>query len=178
MPFGQAYLHQHQVKAAPRAISPLHAVTTVNRNQDYSIRKDKYFEVEMKVHDTELDRYGVVHNAVYSSYIQHGHDKLFESLGISVDAITSKGNALALSEVQLKYIAPLRSGDRFVIKVKLRQIKGVRVIFAHTIETLQDHKLVLEAKGAVVCLDKDYRPTHIFPDMSTKILQFFSSKDD
>ncbi|KAM3388953.1 hypothetical protein ACQJBY_011218 [Aegilops geniculata] len=206
MPFGQAYLHQHQVKAAARASSPLQAVTTVNTNQDSSIRfsetipllllycnkdnivstfantcyvrKDKYFDVEMKVHDTELDQYGVVHNAVDSSYIQNGHDKLCESLGISVDTITSKGNALALSEVQLKYIAHLRSGDRFVIKVKLGQIKGVRVNFAHTIETLPDHKLVLEAKGTVVCLDKDYRPTRIFPEMSTKILQFFSSKDD
>ncbi|KAF7010518.1 hypothetical protein CFC21_024922 [Triticum aestivum] len=181
MPFGQAYLHQHQVKAVLRASNPLQAVTSVNTNQEYSIRKDKCFQVEMKVHDTELDRYGVVHNAVYSYYIQNGHDKLFESLGISVDAITSKGNALALSEVQLKYIAPLRfcqSGDRFVIKVKLEQIKGVRVIFAQTIETLPDHKPVLEAKGTVVCLDKDYRPTRIFPDISTKILQFFSSKDD
>lgn len=37
-----------------------------------------------------------------------GHDKLLESLGISVDSMVSKGSALALSEVHLKYIAPLR----------------------------------------------------------------------
>lgn len=38
MPFGQAYLLQHKVKAAPRASSPLQTVTTVNTNQDSSIR--------------------------------------------------------------------------------------------------------------------------------------------
>ncbi|KAF7003112.1 hypothetical protein CFC21_018480 [Triticum aestivum] len=181
MPVGQAYLLQHQVKAAPRAPTPLQTVTTVNTNQDSTIRKDKYFEVEMKVHDTELDKYGVVNNAIYSSYIRNGHDKLLESLGISVDSMVSKGSALALSEVHLKYIAPLRhcqSGDRFVVKVKLGQIKGVRLILEHTIETLPDHKLVLEDKGTLVCLDKDYHPTRIFPEVSTKFLQFFSSKDD
>uniref|UniRef100_A0ACD6AP39 Uncharacterized protein n=1 Tax=Avena sativa TaxID=4498 RepID=A0ACD6AP39_AVESA len=108
MPHGQAYLHQHQVKVAPRASNPLQAVTTVNTNQDSNIRKEKYFEVEMEVHDTELDQYGVVNNAIYSSYIQNGHEKLLESLGISVDSMVSEGNALALSEVHLKFIAPLR----------------------------------------------------------------------
>uniref|UniRef100_A0ACD5UE95 Uncharacterized protein n=1 Tax=Avena sativa TaxID=4498 RepID=A0ACD5UE95_AVESA len=106
------------------------------------------------------------------------HEKLLESLGISVDSMVSEGNALALSEVHLKFIAPLRIGDRFVIKVKPMQIKGVRIILEHIIETLPDHKLILEAKGTVVCLDKDYHPTRMFPEVSTKILQFFSSKDD
>ncbi|KAM0865151.1 hypothetical protein ACQ4PT_043463 [Festuca glaucescens] len=178
MPHGQAYLHQHQVKVAPRAPGRLPAATTVNTNQDSNMRKDKYFEVEMKVNGTELDEYGVVNAAIYSSYIRNGLSKLLESVGISVDSMTSKGNALAFSEVQLKYIAPLRIGDRFVVKVKPTQIKGVRVIVEHRIETLPDHNLVLEAKGTIVCLDKDYHPTRVFPEVSAKFLQFFSSKDE
>ncbi|KAI5011518.1 hypothetical protein ZWY2020_013655 [Hordeum vulgare] len=164
MSFGQAYPQQHQVKAAPRATSHLQVVATANRNQEYSLKKDKYFEIEMKVHDTELDKYGVVNNAIYSSYIRNGHDKLLESLGISVDSMVSKGSALLF--------------QKFVVKVQLGQIKGVRLILEHKIETLPDHKLVLEAKGTLVCLDKDYHPTRIFPELSTKLLQFFSSKDE
>ncbi|XP_047063947.1 acyl-acyl carrier protein thioesterase TE3, chloroplastic-like [Lolium rigidum] len=178
MPHGQAYLHQHQVKVAPRASGRLLAVSTVNTNQDSNMRKGKYFEVERKVNDTELDEFGVVNAAIYISYIRNGLSKLLESVGISVDSMTSKGNALAYSEVQLKYIAPLRIGDKFVVKVKPTKIKGVRVIVEHRIETLPDHKLILEAKGTIVCLDKDYHPTRVFPEVSAKVLQFFSSKDE
>jgi hypothetical protein len=110
-----------------------------------------------------------------------GRDVVLEKLGISVDYWTSTGNAMALSELNLKYYAPLRvhvylrsfatnkctgnlhriylylcilrlrrqSGDRFVVKVKPVQIKGVRMIVEHMIETLPERKVSMNWKHAV-----------------------------
>jgi hypothetical protein len=39
-------------------------------------------------------------------------------------------------------------------------------------------QVVLNAVGSFVCLNKDYHPTRVFPEMSTKLLQSFSSDDD
>ncbi|KAJ1298450.1 hypothetical protein BS78_01G454600 [Paspalum vaginatum] len=149
---------------------------TASNNKVATIRSDKFFEIEMEVRDDEIDEYGVVNNAIYASYLHSARDMLLEKMGISVDYWTSTGNAMAILELNLKYFAPLRSGDRFVVKVKVVQIKGVRIIVEHRIETLPDRKLVLEGRATVVCLNKEFRPTRVFPELSARAMDLFSCK--
>ncbi|KAF8702391.1 hypothetical protein HU200_032766 [Digitaria exilis] len=117
-----------------------------------TMSKDRFFEIEMVVGDGDLDEYGVVNNAIYASYLHSG--ELVTKMGISVDYWTSTGNAMAVSELNLKYFAPLKSGDRFVVKVKPVQIKGVRIVVEHMIETLPD----------------------LFPELSASLVEVFSCK--
>ncbi|KAG2567878.1 hypothetical protein PVAP13_7NG274800, partial [Panicum virgatum] len=168
--YGRRRRPRHQPRAAhPGKYAASNQLAT-------AMSKDKFFEIEMVVRDDEVDEYGVVNNPIYASYLHSGRDVMLEQLGISVDYWTSTGNAMALSELNLKYFAPLRSGDVFVVKVKPVLIKGVRIIVEHMIETLQDRKLVLEGRAVAVCLNKDFRPTRVFPELSASLIEVFSCK--
>uniref|UniRef100_A0ACD5ZK16 Uncharacterized protein n=1 Tax=Avena sativa TaxID=4498 RepID=A0ACD5ZK16_AVESA len=132
----------------------------------------------MSVRESDLDQYGVVNHAIYCVYMEKAREKMITDLGISTASIACTGNAMALSELNLKYFTPLRSGDRFAVRVRVVQIKGARILVEHFIETLPDRELVLEATATAVCLNKDYRPTRVFPEMSSKLQHFFSLSQD
>ena len=116
------------------------------------------FTIEMKVRDYECDMQGVVNNAVYQNYLEHGRHEYLLSQGVSFAKITERGINLVVTRAELDYKAPLQSNEEFTVQLKMTRISKLRFAFHQEIIRTKDQKVVLQAKIIATGLNKKGRP--------------------
>uniref|UniRef100_A0A803NEX1 Uncharacterized protein n=1 Tax=Chenopodium quinoa TaxID=63459 RepID=A0A803NEX1_CHEQI len=71
----------------------------------------------------------------------------------------------------------LRSGDKFVLKVKVSESSAARIFFEHYIYKLPNNEPILEAKSVVVLLGKNYRPVRMPTEVKSKLRQLMMHQE-
>ncbi len=108
---------------------------------------DFCFSLEFAVRDYECDLQGVVNNAVYLNYLEHTRHEYLKTLGLDFAGLHQQGCDLVLTRCELDYRSPLRSGDCFVVHLRLERESRLRFAFFQDIYRLPDERLVLRAKA-------------------------------
>ena len=109
-------------------------------------RKDYIFSLEFKVRDYECDIQGVVNNANYQHYLEHARHEFLISRGISFASLHEEGIDLVVTRVEINYKYPLRSRDKFVVRLNVRREGNLRLVFEQDLFRLPDEKLIVQAE--------------------------------
>lgn len=122
------------------------------------------YSVAFEVRDYECDLQGVVNNAIYQHYLEHARHVFLLSKGIDFVKFHEEGTDLIVSRVEIDYKYPLRSGDKFVVRINIAREGNVRLVFIQDIYRVPDQKLIARAKitGVATREGKPVRPGNIF----------------
>ena len=125
--------------------------------------KEYAFCLEFTVRDYECDLQGVVNNANYQHYLEHARHEFLISKGISFSRLHEEGIDLIVTKVEIDYKYPLRSRDRFLVKLNIRREGNVRLVFNQEIFRLPDNKHIAQAKvtGAATRNGKPVSPANL-----------------
>ena len=104
-----------------------------------------FFELEFEVRDYECDLQGIVNNAVYLNYLEHARHRYLKSIGLDFAALHERGCDLVVTRSEIDYESPLRSGDRFLVRSRVRLQRRVRFQFEQEIVKLPGQERVLQA---------------------------------
>jgi acyl-CoA thioester hydrolase len=101
------------------------------------------YELEFKVRDYECDLQGIVNNSVYQNYLEHTRHEFLLSIGLDFAELFRQNIVAVVARVDLAYKTPLKSGDRFVVKLRAEQ-EGIKYLFYQDIYRINDNKLCLK----------------------------------
>lgn len=109
------------------------------------------FEQEFEVRDYECDLQGIVNNAVYQSYMEHTRHRFLKKAGLDFSELHKKGIDAVVARIEIAYKRPLKSGDTFVCKLKIKK-EGIKYVFYQSIYRYPDMELCTKGKIETVSI--------------------------
>jgi acyl-CoA thioester hydrolase len=116
------------------------------------------FKLELEVRDYECDLSGIVNNAVYQNYLEHARHSYLKTRGLDFVVLERQGITLVVIRIEMDFLFPLRSGDKFFVGIKPERISRLRFGFLQDIYRLPDNKPILTAKVIGTALNEQGRP--------------------
>ncbi len=105
-----------------------------------------HLKLNFDVRDYESDMQGIVNNAVYQNYLEHTRHQFLKQIGIDFAALAQQAIDLVVVRVEIDYLYPLRSGDRFYVGLNLERVSRLRFGFRQDIYRFPDNKPISRAK--------------------------------
>ena len=117
-----------------------------------------HFAHKMSVRDYELDRFGVINNAVYQNYLEHTRHLFLETKGIIMQDLLDHGYSPVITKSEIEYRSSLKSRHDFVVNLELASLSRLKLIFKQEIRSLPEDKLIISARITGTILNSSGRP--------------------
>jgi len=99
------------------------------------------YDYHFRVQYADTDKMGTMHHAQFIKYYETARCELFRHLGVPYAEIEAAGFLLPVIGLQVKYHRTTFYDEHLVMKTRLKEIKGVRIVVAYEVVNEKQEKI-------------------------------------
>jgi len=112
-----------------------------------------WFNYPAHAYPHHTDYSGSVWHGAYATWLEEARVEYLRSIGVDYDYLVGLGYELPVVEMTLRYHLPVKLGMDVVIKTRMQNTKGVRIICDYQIQSPQGEVLYLTAQVTLVAIE-------------------------
>jgi acyl-CoA thioester hydrolase len=122
-------------------------------------------ETTFYVRFAETDLMGIVHHSQYIVWMEEGRSDLMRRKGFTFDQWERVGIAFAVSELQLRYHAPARYGERVTVRTRVESLRSRQIVFGYEIVNADSGQALVTGTVKLIAVDKQNQVRTIPPEV-------------
>jgi acyl-CoA thioester hydrolase len=122
-----------------------------------TLNNKKWFKHPVKALPYDTDYGGVVWHGAYLRWLEEARLKHLSSVGLSIEKLKSFGCELPIVQLSLHYHKPIFLETEAIVKTRIRENRGVRLIWDYRIESGDSKELFLTGETTLVVIDQEKR---------------------
>ncbi|MGV3560850.1 acyl-CoA thioesterase [Larkinella arboricola] len=127
----------------------------------------------VRVRYADTDQMGYVYYGNYARYYEIGRVEALRSLGFHYKEMEASGVMMPVYENRSRYLRPARYDDLLTIRVTIREMPGVRIVFHYDIYNQNGEHLNTGETTLVFMQSGTGRITKAPTDLTTRLKPFF-----
>ena len=121
---------------------------------EISNQKSEIVETTFYVRFAETDLMGIVHHSQYIVWMEEGRSDLMRRQGFTFDQWERVGIGFAVSELQLRYHAPARYGERVTVRTRVESLRSRQIVFGYEIVNADSGQVLVTGTVKLIAVDK------------------------
>ncbi len=136
-----------------------------------------FHEIQVRVRYAETDKMGYVYYGNYATYYEVARVETFRHIGFSYKELEDSGVMMPVLEYKTKYIKPAHYDDLLTIKIFIKKIPSVRIVFDYEVFNEKNTLLNIAETTLVFVSSETGRPCMPPEHFINLITKYFNEPD-
>jgi len=129
--------------------------TAITPDRSLRATSENWFEYPVRAYPHHTDYAGIVWHGSYLTWMEEARVECLRTKGIEFADLVKLGCDLPVVELSLRYHRPLQMGQEAIIKTRMNEIEGVRIIWDYEIQSPDQQELYITGTVTLVAIDRE-----------------------